>query len=338
MTGNATFRLRDTSLVGVEMVEAPDVVTSDEIDEMLAPVYKRVRMPAGIIEKLAGVRERRWWPKEMDFVDGAVEAGRLVLERTGVKPSEIGLVINASVTRPHLEPAIACRVHHELGIPSSAIAFDISNACLAVVNAIQVAGMMVDNGQIENALIVASEGMRGPQEATIERMLNGNPTRQDVKDAFATFTLGSGAIGVVVGRASEGGHRIVGGVTRAASEHHELCIGGMDGMVTDSSKLFNEGMALAVETWKDAQQEFDWTDMNSYVAHQTSTVHIETLASSLGLPKEKFPVTVPIFGNIGPAALPFTLAREAPSYSPGDRILLMGIGSGLNTAFLEVNW
>ncbi|WP_226344145.1 3-oxoacyl-ACP synthase III [Agilicoccus flavus] len=338
MTGNATFHPRDTAIHGVEMIEAPEVVTSDEIDEMLAPVYRSVKMSPGAIEELAGVRERRWWPKEKDFVEGAVDAGRLVLERTGVDPSRIGLVVNASVTRPHLEPAIAARVHHELGLRSNCIAFDITNACLAVVNAIQVAGTMIDAGQIEYALVVASEGMRGPQEATIARLVAGSPSRQDVKDAFATFTLGSGAVGVLVGRASEGGHRVVGGVTRAGSEHHELCIGSMDGMVTDGRRLFVEGIGLAIETWRDAQQTFDWSDMDAYVAHQTSTAHIDSLCQALGLPREKFPLTIPTFGNIGPAALPFTLARVAPDYSAGDRVLLMGIGSGLNTAFLEIEW
>lgn len=344
MTGNSHFRLTNTALVGVELVEAPEVVTSDQLDEWLAPAYQRLRLNPGMIEHLSGVRERRWWPSGYDYVEGAVAAGRKVIDSTGVDPDRIGLIINASVTRPHLEPALASQVHHKLGLRSDCITFDITNACLAVVNSIQVAGAMIDSGQIEYALVVASEGIRQLYEETIERLLTDDATRDDVRYAFATFTLGCGATGMLLGPASEGGHRIVGGVTRSGSEHHELCVASMHGMHTDGRALFVEGIRLAIDTWNDAHTaeddaaRFDWREMNAYVAHQTSVSHIERLCEALDLPLEKFPLSLPLFGNIAPVALPFTLAQHKDDYRSGDRILLMGIGSGLNTAFVEVDW
>lgn len=340
MTGNATYRLSNTALVHAAAIEPPEVMTSAMLDELLAPAYERLRMPKGLVQTVAGVRERRWWPKGADYVQGAVDAGRLALTTAGVDPEEVGLVINASVTRPHLEPAIACRVHHELGLPASATAFDVTNACLAMINAIQIAGTMIDAGQIEYALVVASEGIRTVQENTIERLLRDDSTRADVKEAFASLTLGCGAAAFLLGRAdaNAGSHRVVGGVSRAGSSHHLLCIGSMDGMWTDHHRLFIEGIALATETWKDAKSEFEWDDLDWYVAHQTSMAHIDKLCRSLALPIEKFPMTLPTYGNIGPVALPFTLAQHAPSFEAGQRVLLMGIGSGLNTAFAEVEW
>ena len=53
---------------------------------------------------------------------------------------------------------------------------------------------------------------------------------------------------------------------------------------------------------------------------------------------DRIPVTFPELGNVGPAALPITLAREADSLTAGDRVLCMGVGSGLNTAMLEISW
>lgn len=340
MTGNQTYRLSNTTLLTAVAVDAPEVVTSPMLDDLLAPALTRLRMPKGMIEKLAGVQERRWWPKDVDFVAGAVEAGGKAIAEAGVDPSRIGLVVNASVTRPHLEPAIAARVHHELGLPPGCLAFDVTNACLAVVNAIQLAGTMIDAGQIEYALIVASEGVRQGQEKTIERLLAEDSTRADLKEAFASLTLGCGAVGVVVGRADENpdGHRVLGGVSRSGSAHHELCIGTMDEMRTDNKALFTEGIALASRTFEEARSEFDWSDMDWYVAHQTSTAHIDGLCDKLGLDRDKFPMTLPLFGNIGPAALPFTLAKYAESFVKGQRVLLMGIGSGLNTAFTELAW
>ena len=52
----------------------------------------------------------------------------------------------------------------------------------------------------------------------------------------------------------------------------------------------------------------------------------------------RFPMTLPSYGNMGPAAVPFTLAQHAHAIRPGDRIVLLGIGSGLNTSYAEIVW
>jgi len=340
MSENASYRLSDTALLSVSTVDAPEVVSSDHIDEQLRAVYEETGMLSGQIERLAGVRSRRWFGADEDYTDGAVEAGRRALRDAGVDAAQVGLCINASVTRPHLEPGISAKVHAQLGLPRSCLAFDITNACLGVVNAIHVAGTMIDAGQIEYALVVASEGARQMQEASIARLTAGGATKQDVKDAFATMTLGSGAVGLVLGRAADHpeGHRVVGGIVRAGTEHHELCVGGMDGMRTDSRRLFVEGLTLATEAWNEAKEEWDWADMDWYVAHQTSIAHIKGLCETLDLPMEKFPLTIDTYGNIGPVALPFTLGVNQHRMTKGQRVLLMGIGSGLNTAFTEVEW
>ncbi|WP_040156198.1 3-oxoacyl-ACP synthase III [Mobilicoccus massiliensis] len=339
MSENASYRLANCSILSVSTVEAPEVVTSDHLDELLQPAYDTTGMMAGQIERLAGVRERRWFPKDADYTRGAVEAGRQAIADARIDADRIGLIVNASVTRPHLEPGISAMVHAELELPRSCIAFDVTNACLGVVNSLQIAGTMIDAGQIEYALIVASEGARQMQEASIARLVDGG-SRQDVKDAFATMTLGSGAVGIVLGRSDRHpeGHQIIGGITRAGTEHHELCIGGMDGMRTDASKLFVEGLSLATDAWAEAKGEWDWEEMDWYVAHQTSTAHIACLCDTLKLPAEKFPVTVDTYGNIGPVALPFTLGMYQHKMRKGDRVLLMGIGSGLNTSMTEVRW
>ena len=62
------------------------------------------------------------------------------------------------------------------------------------------------------------------------------------------------------------------------------------------------------------------------------------MANALGVDPERFPVTVETYGNMGPAAVPFTLAKNADRMRAGERILLLGIGSGLNTSFAEIVW
>ncbi|MBO3130282.1 3-oxoacyl-ACP synthase III [Dermatophilus congolensis] len=341
MSGNASYHLSNCSILAVTTVEAPEIVTSAELDTALAPAYTETRTVAGQLERLAGVKQRRWFPADEDFTDGAVEAGRRALHTAGISPEQVGLVINASVTRPHLEPGISAKVHAELGLPRNCMDFDVTNACLGVVNGMQIAGTMIDAGQIRYGLIVASESSRQMQEATIKRLNAGGATKSDVKQAFATMTLGSGAVAILIGPtdAHPEGHRLLGGITRAGTEHHRLCVGSMDGMRTEASKLFREGIDLALDAYTESAEDgWDWKDMDWYVAHQTSTAHIATLAQRLGKPLEKFPTTISEYGNIGPAAMPYTLGTFQDQFATGDRLLLMGIGSGLNASFVEVQW
>jgi 3-oxoacyl-[acyl-carrier-protein] synthase-3 len=341
MNGNATFRLGNTAVLSVCAVEAPIVVPSSDFDDRLADTYQRVGMRPGMLVKLAGVRERRWWPADVSFADAAAMAGAKALAEAGIRPEQVGIMINSSVSRDHLEPSTAVAIHHQLGLPTSCLNFDLANACLGFVNAIQLAGSMIDKGQADYALVVDAEGSRYTQEVTLDRLSSAEATAADFKSQFATLTLGSGSAAMVLGRADAHpeGHRVVGGVSRAGTEHHDLCVGDLNRMRTDSKKLFEHGIALALATWDDAQAEFGWTGtIDWFVAHQTSTVHLGAMADALQVPRDRFPLTVETYGNMGPAAVPFTLARTADRMRPGERVLLLGIGSGLNTSFAEIVW
>lgn len=343
MTANSDIRHHNVSLLSIEHELPPEVVSSSYFDEKLAATYKRLRMPKGLLERLAGISERRSWGANMTFEDGAVAAGEKALAASGVSKDSIGLMINASVTRHNLEPAVAVAIHDRLGLPRHALEFDITNACLGFVNAMTVAATMIDAGAIDYALIVAGEDP-SPWHATALRILDQpETTRDDVLAQFATLTLGSGAAAAVIGRADRHpeGHRIKGSVSRAGTEHRHLCVGGEadEGMNTDAAGLLKHGLQLVAEAWEEAhEQGWEWNDMDSYVTHQISNAHTNAIIEAVGIDEKKIPMTFPYWGNVAAAALPMTLAKEAPGYSAGDRILCMGVGSGLNTALMEITW
>lgn len=341
MTGNASYELNDTAVLSVCAVEAPVVVTSAAFDARLMHTYERTGMKPGMIEQLAGVTERRWWPEDVTFVDAAAMAGAKALAEAGVDPSQVGLLINTSVCRTGVEPANAVGVHDQLGLTTRCLNFDVTNACLGFLNGIQLAGSLIDAGQVDYALLVDAEGLRGLQTSTLERLASDEATPEDVKAQFATLTLGSGAAAMVLGRASEHseGHRVTGGVSRAGSQHKDLCTGDLTLMRTDSRALFNAGIELAAQTWHDALADGkDWAGADWFIAHQTSVVHLQALAKVLGVGIEQVPMTVPTFGNLASAAVPFTLAKQVPMLKPGQQVMLLGIGSGLNTSFAEIIW
>jgi 3-oxoacyl-[acyl-carrier-protein] synthase-3 len=340
MSGNATQRYANTAVLSVCGVDAPHVVTSAEFDERLAATYRRVGLRPGLLENLAGVSERRWWPRDVGFADAAAMAGAKALAEAGVDPSQVGLLVDTSVSRAHLEPSAACAVHHALGLPSTCLNFDVANACLGFLNGMQLAAMMIDAGRIEYALVVDGEGAREVHENTLDRLSRPDATREDVLTQFATLTLGSGAAAMVLGRADghPEGHRLVGSVLRAATEHHELCVGGLDGMSTDTKGLLDAGMAISGAMWRDAQAEFDWSDMDRYVAHQVSQVFTAAMCRTLDIDSARVPRSFPTRGNMGPASIPFTLATQVDTLQTGDRVMLMGVGSGLNGCCAEVVW
>lgn len=341
MTGNAGYRHTNTTVLTVCAVEAPRVVTSDEFDVRLAGTYQQAGMRPGLLARLAGISERRWWADGTTFVDGAATAGAKALAESGVDPARVGLMINTSVSRAHLEPSTAVAVHHALGLPTSCLNFDLANACLGFVNGMHLAGTMIDAGQIDYALVVNGEDSRQVQESTLARLSRPGTTAREVVAEFATLTLGSGAAAMVLGRADlhPEGHRVVGGVSRAGTEHHELCVGDLDGMSTDVKGLLDAGLELSAALWDDAAEEFGWAGgMDRYVIHQISQVHTDALCRRLDIDPALVPRTFPTAGNLGPASVPFTLARESGSLETGDRVLLMGIGSGLNASCTEIVW
>jgi 3-oxoacyl-[acyl-carrier-protein] synthase-3 len=293
-----------------------------------------------MLEALAGIAERRWWPHDVSFADAAAMAGAKALADAGIDPAAVGLLINTSVCRDHLEPSGAVDIHNQLGLSTACVNFDLSNACLGFVNGMQLAGMMIDSGQIDYALIVDGEGSRRTQEATIARLQRDDATKEDVLENFATLTLGSGGAAMVLGRASQHpeGHRFIGGVGRAATQHNQLCVGDLDAMRTDSRGLLEAGVELAVDTWRDAAEHFDWTNLDAYVIHQVSKVHTAAITSSLSIDADRTPVIFPTRGNVGPASIPFTLALHSDDFETGDRVGCMGIGSGLNAAVIEIAW
>src|SRR4051794_2658960 len=341
MSGNATRLFANTAVLTVQTADAPRVVRSEDFDAALADTYRRVGLRPGLMERLAGIRERRWWADGVTFVDGAAMAGAKAISESGIDPSGIGVMINTSVSRRYLEPSTAVAVHHALGLPRSCRNFDVTNACLGFINGMELAAAMIDSGQVDHALGVNGEDSRHVQERTIDRLNRPETVSRDVLSQFATLTLGSGAAAMVLGRADlhPEGHRLVGSVSRAGTEHHELCVGDNDMMQTDLKGLLDAGLDLSMQLWAEAADEFDWAQgMSRYVMHQVSKVHTRAMCDRFSVDPALVPTTFPTRGNLGPASVPFTLAGEQDSLIDGDRVLLMGIGSGLHAACLEIAW
>jgi 3-oxoacyl-[acyl-carrier-protein] synthase-3 len=332
---------------------APVVVTSAELEDRLAPLYDALHLQPGQLEALTGIEERRWWEPGTPVAAGAVAAGRKAVAAAGVDPSTIDAVIYAGVCRDLFEPATACIVAHEVGASPGAAVFDLSNACLGVVNGIVDLANRIELGQIRRGLVVSCETAREINEVMIGRMLRKGDMEY-FKKALTTLTGGSGAAAVLVGpahRDASPGRLVVAGEQRAAPEHHGLCTWGLEGegegrvlpyMDTDSVSVLKYGVDLGRRTWEGLLGEAGWTtaEVDRVICHQVGSGHQEAILRSLGVPPEPDFATYRWLGNMGTVSLPLTaaLAEERGVLLPGQRVGLLGIGSGLNCMMLALQW
>lgn len=338
------MKYHNISIISVSSIDAPHKITSESLEKELAETNNRLSIPPKLLQNLSGIMERRFWDEGVAPSEVATEAAEKAILKAGIDRKKIGVLINTSVCRDYVEPSTACLVHGKLGLPSDCINFDISNACLGFINGLDFVSMMIERGEIDYGLIVDGEGSRYTIEKTIEKLLDPACDDQTYRDNFATLTLGSGAAAMVVGRSDlvPEGHVYVGSVTQAATEHNRLCIGQYEGMVTKTKELLIAGLQLAHQTWLKAKEEFNWNpdDLAVYVTHQVSKVHTEQFAATVGIELKKLYTIYQNFGNVGPAGIPIVLAKaeEDGWMSKGDRIALMGIGSGINCTMGEVIW
>lgn len=321
------------------------VITSADIESQLSATMQRMRIKPGLIEGLTGIRERRFWDADQQASDVATLAAEKLLEKTGIRREAIGCLISTSVSKDYIEPSVASLVHGNLGLADDCINYDIGNACLGFVNAMASVGMMIDAGLVDYGLIVDGENSREVVESTIERLSKADAKPEALRDQFATLTLGSGAVAMILCRRdlSTSGHTVNGSVTRAATRHSRLCLGQRDYMTADASKVLIFGVELAKKTWDLASRTLaNWSDaqIDAYMPHQVSRRNMDVLNEKLGLTSQKQHLNFPTLGNIGPAAVPITLCQAADSgrIRPGNHVALMGIGSGLNCSMMSVTW
>jgi 3-oxoacyl-[acyl-carrier-protein] synthase-3 len=335
--------------IGYEL--PPVVVTSHELEARLRPVYQALHLQEGQLEALTGIVERRWWEPGYPLSEGAVRAARKALEASAVRPQDVEVLLYAAVCRENFEPATACRVAAALDVSPETV-YDLSNACLGVLNGIVDIANRIELGQVRAGLVVSCETAREINDTMIETMLQCR-SMEVFKRSLATLTGGSGAVAVLVTDGSFTPHprrRLVGGTTQADPRYHGLCRWGLEYvvnaarqiMMTDSTGILKFGVDLGLRTWKAFLTRLGWAQdmVDKVICHQVGTPHRDQILRALGIARHKEYSTYEYLGNIGTVSLPLTaaLAEERQFLLPGDRVGFLGIGSGLNCLMLGVEW
>ena len=338
----------------------PVVVASAELEERLAPVYRRLGLQEGQLEQMTGIRERRWWDAGFRLSEGAARAGRKALLAARVRPSEVGLLIYAGVCREGFEPATACAVAEALGVGGSAAVYDLSNACLGVLNGILEAANRIELGQTRAALIVSCESAREINELTIARMLEEGGF-SGFKDSLATLTGGSGAVAALLTDGSIGarGHRLLGGCTRSRPSTIAYVVGvwrrprsgsrrrvrpprratRREFMRNRRGRRAQARRSVLTPVLEAFLKELSWTpeQVDKTICHQVGlriSARYRGVPACLGEGLHHLRDRQHGHGLL----LTATVACERGFLSPGERVAFLGIGSGLNTLMLGFDW
>jgi 3-oxoacyl-[acyl-carrier-protein] synthase-3 len=332
---------------------APIVVTSSELEQRLDPLYRKLHIGPGQLEALTGIRERRWWLPDTPLSTGAVAAAEKALADSNVAAADIGALVYTGVCREDYEPATACGVAAALGVRGDAAVFDISNACLGVLNGMLDIANRIELGQIRAGLVVACESSREIVEIAIEEMLE-HATMEYFTKSLATLTGGSGAAAVLL---TDGSFsqlqrpQLLGGVTLAEPQFNQLCRWGVNKdatgryrpyMRTDAVAVMKNGIELGKRTWSKFTRVFDLTceTIDRVICHQVGESHQKQILQAIGVdPGKDFP-TFEFLGNMGTVSLPITaaIAAERDELHPGNLVGFLGIGSGLNCMMMAIRW
>jgi len=354
----ALFRFHSVAIEAWAFQATGSVVSSAEIEDKLAPVFEHLRIPSGTLERLSGVNTRRWWPISQAPSVGAAAAAKEALDNSGVPLEKIGMLISCSVCRDHFEPATACHVHRSLGLPSTTVAFDVTNACLGFSNGLILASQLVESGALEAVLVVTGENPGLVIDNTTKLLLDnpGRFTRDEFISFLPTFTLGCGAAAFLVCHEKllrERRPRIRGSVAFTQSEHDQLCRGNVDFAVlednpippimhTQASTLISAAVNLARTSWQELSRLLEWTadEMAAFFPHQIGKQVNNSFFEFMGVATDKDVKVYPEYGNMVSAALPAAVVLGAKTLSlpPGSKACTLGFGSGLNSIFLGIEF
>ncbi len=326
---------------------AGDPVSSADLEASLN-LEERFEIEPGTLERVTGIKTRylvdyeKIKPHELAH-SAAVDA----LAQADIDPESLDVIIFASVARDYTEPSTAHLVQEKLGA-SNAFVFDISNACLGIMNGILVLDSLIATGRCRTGLVCGGE-ITGPCiDATSEKILQAK-SADELYLLFAALTVGDAGAAIVMEpkQGDDPDRGFVAFEFASHGEHHDVCViptlSDKPVMETDSSRLIEEGSKIAVEVLDRLLEKSNWSkdDIDLVIPHQVSRpANLKTISERCGIPEEKMVMSLGEYGNTVSTALPLALTKaiETGRLEPGMKVWLAGIGSGISHGFASMVW
>jgi 3-oxoacyl-[acyl-carrier-protein] synthase-3 len=289
------------------------------------PIAERIGVDAEWIVRRTGIRARRYAAPDERTSELAVAAARRALQDAGLKPTDIDLVLVATMTPDELTPNTAPLVAEELGIGVGA--YDVGAACTGWLAALSSAAAQIETGRVRTALVIGAE--------ILSRVI-------DPEDKRTAAIFGDGAGAVVLSHEGEGAIGPIvlhsdGGMGDAITAAHDDRLIHMDGHTT-----FNKAVKVLIDSTREACSLAGVTldDIDLFVYHQANGRILRTVGEKLELPEERVADYLGETGNTSAASIPLTLSllREDGRLRPGQRLILSAVGAGFTWGAAVVEW
>ena len=316
------------SILGMGRYVPGQVLKNDDFTRFIETNDEWIRTRTGITERPMAGWEPTWYMGK--------QAALRAIEAAGIDPAEIGLVISCTATSDFHTPSMASVIQHEIGAVSAA-AFDLNAACSGFVYAADTARRFLEtDDSLKYVLVVANEAL--------SRFL-------DFEDRASCILFGDGAAAAVLEKSSKlyssvlcsdgsGAGLLCARALDVAPEVaqesdfddpfpkaplHKLQQNGKE-VYKFATQALARSFELAAEKINITKDDIDW-----FVPHQANVRIIETAAKKLGVPMDKFIVTLDHYGNTSSASIPLALceATEKGIIRRGQTIAIIGFGAGL---------
>src|SRR5712671_6737030 len=306
-----------------------------------ADLEKMVETSDDWITSRTGIKQRRKAAPEEYTSQFAVRASREAIERAGIDPSEIDLILCATVTPDQILPSTGCLIQAELGADKAA-AMDIVAACSGFLYGLTLADSMIRGGQSKYALVIGAE--------ILTRYV-------DYTDRSTCVLFGDGAGAAVLG-AVEGDRGILAAKIRSDGRYEEQLYapgGGTKGgfsaeTIARGDHFFkmkgNELFKVAVRSMADISREvledagLTTKDVKLFIPHQANQRITDGVASKLNVESERVYSNIAMHGNTSSASIPIGLDECVSSgrVQKGDVVLMTSFGGGVTWGGVVMRW
>jgi len=313
----------------------PQILTNQDLEKMVDTNDQ------WIMER-TGIRERHVLAKGLGVSDMGVEAAKKCLAARGIEPSEVEVIIVATVTPDMMFPSTACLVQDKLGA-KGAWGFDVSAGCSGFVFALQVGVKMVESGAHKKVLVIGADA---------------NTRMTDYTDRTTCVLFGDGAGAVLIEPAEEGEigfidfvHEIDGSGAAALNlpgggslnpSSHETVDKKMHFIHQDGPAVYKFAVRKMAECTTTLLERNGVTgaDLGCFIPHQANKRIIASTADRLGLAPERVIINIEKYGNTSAGSVPLAMetAVEEGKLKKGDLVLLAAVGAGFTVGAALLRW
>ena len=308
----------NAGIIGLGKYVPEKVVTNIDLEKILDTNDEWIRTRTGIQERRIAEGE--------ETSDLAYKAALKALENAQISPSQIGLILVATVTPDQAFPTVSCQIQERLDATNAA-AMDVSAACSGFIYALATAKQFVESGTYDYVLIVGAEKL---SKVT------------DWQDRNTAVLFGDGATAAVIGKVSEGrgilsfelGADGTGGKHLFLDEKQHIAMNGRE-VFKFAVRQMGESAVSVIEKAGLTKEDVDFL-----VPHQANIRIMEASRERLDLPEEKLSKQIHKYGNTSSASIGIALTDELEDgkIKDDDIVVLVGFGGGLTWGAAVIKW